>query len=108
MSLLPWLKKSDQVDPADVGSTGGTVLVASEHEEQAAEVNTEELEQGLEEQSEAGHSAIPVEQMVCLIPEKTNQPVLAFPQHMIGSQKRSFCSSWYSKYKLVVAPSGRL
>lgn len=33
-----------------------------------------------------------------IIPEKPNQPVLSFPQRTIGRQKRSFCSSWYSKY----------
>ena len=33
-----------------------------------------------------------------LIPEKPNQPVLAFPQRGFGNQQRAFCSSWYSKY----------
>ena len=33
-----------------------------------------------------------------IIPDKPHQPVLSFPCHTIGKQRRSFCASWYSKY----------
>ena len=35
-----------------------------------------------------------------VIPEKPHHPMLsAFPQRIIGKQKRSFCSTWYRKYQ---------
>ena len=35
---------------------------------------------------------------VDLIPEKAHHPMLLFPPHTFGKQRRSFCSSWYLKY----------
>lgn len=32
------------------------------------------------------------------IPDRANHPILSFPLHTIGKQKRAFCSSWYQSY----------
>ena len=32
------------------------------------------------------------------IPEKPSQPIISFPQCNTGKQKRSSCTSWYTRY----------
>jgi hypothetical protein len=62
---------------------------------------------GLEREEEAEASFLPAVQQdsntisasASLIPDKPNQPILSFPQRLFGTQKRSFCSTWYRKYQ---------
>ena len=87
-------------------------VIGEEMEEQASSVIGEEMEKqasivtgvaGKDKTLEEGQTemaSLEVEQATCLIPLKPNQPMLeSFPQRLIGNQKRSFCSSWYSKCK---------
>ncbi len=78
MSLLPWLKKLDNPPPSV----------------EDASIDREEPEAAVQDiqATEASTSSL-VEDTTSLIPE------LSFPQRIFGTQKRSFCSSWYGKYK---------
>lgn len=95
MSLLSWFKKSVPNDDEPLSSSASDTT--TDEEELAGSVSEQE------EQAEPSAHSSSVEQSasasITLIPEKPNQPVLSFPQRLIGTQKRSFCSSWYSKYK---------
>ena len=84
MSLLPWLKKLDNPPPSV----------------EDASIDREEPEAAVQDiqATEASTSSL-VEDTTSLIPDSPNQPELSFPQRIFGTQKRSFCSSWYGKYK---------
>ncbi len=84
MSLLPWLKKLDNPPPSV----------------EDASIDREEPEAAVQDiqATEASTSSL-VEDTTSLIPDSSNQPEQSFPQRIFGTQKQSFCSSWYGKYK---------
>ncbi len=83
MSILPWLKKLDNPPP----SVEDTSIDREEPETAVQDIQA----------AEASTSSL-VKDNTSLIPDSPNQPELPFPQRIFGTQKRSFCSSWYGKY----------